>query len=1748
MKPVRIARSALIVLSALALSLSFGGCVEDLGEIDRTQANALEKTEFSGVWYRLATVADIPISGAFGFVGLTNFGGETGKVLFDFQEKFLIVYPTTEKVLGSDAQWHKKSIRKYWEADHRDEFMEIYVGNPVAMFPIESHFDIIRDYSTATGAQSNVLVENTTDRPWYERDYVRVDWMGNTLPDIMFPQESIKYSAADYYVQDNEQDDPNRFHQEEGYFHYTRRLFGEPMSTGACSTYNLAAGDCSGATFDVRVSFRRADPRRVNDYDVRAYHNRDAGDKFGFFLADRYTFDEEYGLTYTGHDYKAQRWNLWKTTKTWTPATDEAGAPITCLSNFDCAKPALCQQDDWFKPGVCSIGHRIAYTDRGARPVIYHLSQDHPVDHMRGTYLSADSWDDAFKETVSWLYFWEEKWTKDGIPSFGNDGQGQFGQRFCSANADCAAHALAQVDVPNDSGTNRVVVATAKGTIVADEGDRDSLAGSAWVVFVNASPDSTAASLTFGNTKIDAVAFETGYVDGAHSAQVASSATGRYDLSVSADGKTAKLPNALIESNRVHFVIYYGGDSVALLRSAPTKKGLRAFNALPTGVADGDSAYSTGAAVEVGANGILQDRNLAYGAGTDYLNFTGSVAHVVFLASGARSDVSCRDVNGVGQCVGWGQQLVNADRARRLEIKTNLKESLFVLCQNVWTGGCSAAEKGNRAVNNDCRYTWIDDKGAEHNPCRDNVTHPTTPKIIGDARYNYIYWTTKPNTGSPLGYGPSAADPDTGELFWGTAYIYGAPLVTYAQYGKDIVDLINGDLLPESLGIGTYIKEYLANENKSGYDESLYSATGDDAAAKAVAVLSDDPMVAAAGRATLDFGAGLNKTNGGGQIDLHDAERAVFDLQTHPEKMKAMVEKSVPTFDIHESIARLEKIRGTPLEGAMINDEMALVLSEGDVQPGEAVVPEQLGAISPAGWATPQQGLDERERTLFLGRHSIMPQEFNDPTVVGLAKRMKCDPGETPTMTFEGDEIGDKVCYKGDALRTALSVAMFRGVLEHEIGHTVGLRHNFSASSDVFNYFDEYFDNGREREMVLCADIDIGGGNTLGGDDQCESSLGETCVKLSCNSDSDCPGGLACGGGQCVDSGGVQMGGCHATVKKPITCAADNAGLCGSGNVCRDDGVCGARVKCTKDDSCDDGSTCSAGFCVSAKTGVPASTPIFDETTDFVKKFVPRGHMTPKEQENRRMEYQYASIMDYGQKMHSDIHGLGKYDYAAIKYGYGELSEVFADMSFARDQLVTYAKSFGEEPENASGAIATQYWQYAGAFTHPFYYINDWMPPKLLRSRDSVPARWVVLEQANSVKFGREDYDRTLFEVPYKYCSDEYRGGSLGCYYFDTGAHMEEIAWHAAHALQEYYIFDAFKRERMWFGSYGNPMSYFNRIMDRWMNPIGSAARYYALYNNIYRVNGWFPWWDNNPFRGAPLRRSSEFAFRALSGILAAPAPGSFTWDADHEAYRNVSYESGAAGAQVNVPFGVGKPPWTTFASENGYYYFQHPQWIGAYWEKVAAIVTMTNSTASFLSDYVGEQLPIFRATAIGFNTIYPKEIASLLGGVAANALGEFAGYVDSKSGEYRARDPFKALPANAKLVEPSVTNLSLRLFAAWQATANLPAGFDPSFTDSMAVWLKGQGQSFEHGGGVESVEYADPFGKKTYVALRPQYHEQYFAPGFYMVTQLNELKAKWQAAPDGADKDGLALRMKSELEVLDYLRMLYALYGQIGS
>jgi hypothetical protein len=623
MKPKYLLRAA--VLSALVFTLS--GCVEDIGEIDRTQANALKKSDFNGVWYRLSTITDMPISANFGFVGLTHFADTGGKVVLDIQENHLVVYPFTETVRDGDAKWNRRKIRTYWVEGEEDKFVELLVGNPVAMYPITTHFDIIRKYSSSTGAQSNVLVENTTDNPWYKRKYMRVNWLGNTLIDLRFSQGSVAVSPVDYYIQEHDVD-PGRFNMEKGYFHYTQRMFGQPMSTGACSTYSLAGGDCSGATFDVRVAFRRTNPREINDYDVREYYDNPDADKFGYFLAARHTYDEDYGLTYAGQDHKAQIWNLWTKSKTFEPVKDANDQPIKCLSNADCEAPTVCDQEEWFQSGFCSIGTPIEYSQRGHRPVIYHLSADHPKGVYPALYKVADNWDDVFKETTSWLLFWEQKWAKNDIKGF--DGLSTFGQRFCKTHDDCSKHAVLSSNELADLQGNNLVVGTAKGAVVVRDNTktRPKLGGDAYIILVNATPDSPAPTLTVGSIQISGAEFKAGVIDGQATAKLLpkAEAADRLTLSLKAGDKTITVPNVEFQSNRIHHVVYFGGDGVKVLRAPSlTKTGVRVLHGISSNTVETNGkSYSVGDTLQVGLNGVRNVEEVPYGEVIGYMHFTGN--------------------------------------------------------------------------------------------------------------------------------------------------------------------------------------------------------------------------------------------------------------------------------------------------------------------------------------------------------------------------------------------------------------------------------------------------------------------------------------------------------------------------------------------------------------------------------------------------------------------------------------------------------------------------------------------------------------------------------------------------------------------------------------------------------------------------------------------------------------------------------------------------------------------------------------------------------------------------------------------------------------------------------------------------------------------------------------------------------------------------------------------------------------------
>jgi hypothetical protein len=352
-----------------ALTLSLAGCAQDVGDIDRTQPNALKKSDLKGDWYYQRTVVDVPAADGFTFVGNTDHGGMT-EIEWDIQQHYLYARRQTALIEG---------------ADNKEVAGEEYLGEVVAAYRIVSHFDIQRQYSASTGEQTNVIVENTSDRPWSLREYMRVDWSQNLVTnyDLDFERQAIE--SVPYYVQakhdpvtgelipnpdapvfDYETDDDgdelltyfditNRIHARAG----TIRIpgYGElPL----CWLRGSQFKECGAGEYTIRNSFMRIDPK--HQYVPRPYKGK-ATEVFGYFTTDRYVYTSKNGIREQNKKRYLNRHNLWV---------------------------------KWYD----EQGELIPVAQRELRPIVYFVNRKMPDDLKPIVQKVADQWNEVFSDAV----------------------------------------------------------------------------------------------------------------------------------------------------------------------------------------------------------------------------------------------------------------------------------------------------------------------------------------------------------------------------------------------------------------------------------------------------------------------------------------------------------------------------------------------------------------------------------------------------------------------------------------------------------------------------------------------------------------------------------------------------------------------------------------------------------------------------------------------------------------------------------------------------------------------------------------------------------------------------------------------------------------------------------------------------------------------------------------------------------------------------------------------------------------------------------------------------------------------------------------------------------------------------------------------------------------------------------------------------------------------------------------------------
>ncbi len=361
--------TAWIIAAALAATWPLG-CTEELGDIDRTQPNYVKKSDLEGTWYYLQTVVKVPPTSTFTFEGETS---RTEKIRWSIQEDYLIGYRSYPMVPG--AEDHSTAGPDYYGEDYQE--------NPVVAFRILKHFDRIREYNPTTGEEGNVLVENDSDRPWFERDFIRVDWSENLVTNFDFISEASTVTNLQYFVPE-EAGGPDAFHHETddqgrlSYFDFVGKMFVEPDEWGCVFTWmGWAAEDCTAGEIKVRSSFAKTPDER--DYEPFHYDDN-LMSKFGFFRSERVTFDPRRGQTDSGRRYMINRHDIWR--ETYRRAADGS----------------------WLRDDQ---GRRIPIpvSERETRTIPYYLSERFPDDALMEDAAQEviRQWDDAARKGVAAL-------------------------------------------------------------------------------------------------------------------------------------------------------------------------------------------------------------------------------------------------------------------------------------------------------------------------------------------------------------------------------------------------------------------------------------------------------------------------------------------------------------------------------------------------------------------------------------------------------------------------------------------------------------------------------------------------------------------------------------------------------------------------------------------------------------------------------------------------------------------------------------------------------------------------------------------------------------------------------------------------------------------------------------------------------------------------------------------------------------------------------------------------------------------------------------------------------------------------------------------------------------------------------------------------------------------------------------------------------------------------------------------------
>ncbi len=389
------ARTTALEMLVIAVMVGLGaGCAQDVGDINRTQPDKIEKEIFEGddEWYFTQTVIDTDYQGS----GPVNTAYESSlkRIRWEITEEFLYAYSTTSLQEGLNDEQNSEEDRR--------------VG-AVAVFEIESHFDVQREYNSSTGEPSNVIVEDSNDRPWYERKHMRVDWSANLVDGRGNFTEQLGNTASVAYDRPQESDHvhPNRARVGDDYIDVTVRYAFEPDLMACEASLGIDSIQyCNAGKLSVRNSFQRITDEMEGDFEPTVLNDREPLEQDGEPLMTNQVYDRSqgYSMEVECNETTAEfmRREHGDTTEQCKPATfdyfSRFGYFRTRRVEYDKDRPNKDASRKYFAQRWDIWEEVDGQTE--PKPIVYHLNAQYPRDMIPAAKEVERQWDRSLKQAV----------------------------------------------------------------------------------------------------------------------------------------------------------------------------------------------------------------------------------------------------------------------------------------------------------------------------------------------------------------------------------------------------------------------------------------------------------------------------------------------------------------------------------------------------------------------------------------------------------------------------------------------------------------------------------------------------------------------------------------------------------------------------------------------------------------------------------------------------------------------------------------------------------------------------------------------------------------------------------------------------------------------------------------------------------------------------------------------------------------------------------------------------------------------------------------------------------------------------------------------------------------------------------------------------------------------------------------------------------------------------------------------------